>query len=351
MAHQRPRVLLLGDTRSVGHHGSSSVVKVILDELGRRGIDVVSSTELAGLASDPPALKTRSIDGVLINAEGALHGHSKHAVRFARVVEACEENGLPCFVINAVLDECDRDVTDKLRKVSGMFCRESRSKARADSLGIPAQLCPDLTFALHLPEGLDWVPGTKGLVTDSTLAETNRFLHSFAALHDFSYLPLRGAPQITSYSETKSVSRALKFAVRRRVGQFFRGRFQADRYGCAVATADQFLQKIASNTKLVISGRFHGVCLCLKVGVPFLAVRSNTYKVEGLLEDAGFADRLVAMDALADRDRSFELLNTAANWSEADEQNRCRYIKFAEDSIRACFDHIASTMKISASTR
>jgi polysaccharide pyruvyl transferase WcaK-like protein len=178
------------------------------------------------------------------------------------------------------------------------------------------------------------------------LAETNRFLHRFAALHDFSYLPLRGAPQITNYTDTKSVSRALKFAVRRRAGQFFRGNFQADRYGCAVATADQFLKTIASNTKLVISGRFHGVCLCLKVGVPFLAVRSNTYKIEGLLEDAGFADRLVSIDALADRDMSVQLLKAASDWSEADEQNRRQYIKFAEGSICACFDKIASTTRI-----
>jgi polysaccharide pyruvyl transferase WcaK-like protein len=231
-----------------------------------------------------------------------------------------------------------------------MFCRERRSKAEADSLGIPAQLCPDLTFALHLPDRLSWIPGAKGLVTDSTIAETNQTLHRFATLHALSYLPLRAAPHITSYTD-RSVSRALKFAFRNRIGQFFRGNFQADRYGCTVATVEKFLRQISANTKFVITGRFHGVCFCLKVGVPFLAVRSNTYKVEGLLEDAGFADRLVAKDALADRDRSFELLTAAANWSEADEQNRCRYIKFAEDSIRACFDHIASTMKISASTR
>ncbi|MBY0225361.1 MAG: polysaccharide pyruvyl transferase family protein [Hyphomicrobium sp.] len=343
MAHQRPRVLLLGDHRSVGHHGSSSVIKVILDELERRGIDGVSSPKVARLASDPSLLKARSINGVLINAEGALHGQSKHALGFARIVEACKENGLPCFLINAVLDGCDREVTDKLRKVSGMFCRENRSKAEADSLGIPAQVCPDLTFALHLPDGLSWIPGAKGLVTDSTLAETNQILHRFATMHALSYLPLRAAPHITSYTD-RSVSRALKFAVRRGVGQFFRGNFQADRYGCAVASVEQFLRQISSNTKFVITGRFHGVCFCLKVGVPFLAVRSNTYKVEGLLEDAGFTDRLVSIDALGDRDLSVKLLDTAANWSEADELNRCRYIKFAEVSIRACFDNIASTI-------
>ena len=350
MALKRPRVLLLGDHRSVGHHGSSTVVRVILNELGRRGIDVVSSSKLSKLASDPSSLKARSIDGVLINAEGALHGQSKHALGFARVVEACKENGLPCFLINAVLDGCDREVTDKLRKASGMFCRERRSKAEADSLGIPAQLCPDLTFALHLPDEVNWIPGAQGLVTDSTLAETNQTLHRFATLHDLSYLPLRAAPHITSYTD-KSVSRALKFAVRNKVGQLFRGNFQADRYGCTVASVEQFLRHISSNTKFVITGRFHGVCFCLKVGVPFLALRSNTYKIEGLLEDAGFADRLVAIDTLANPDRSVELLNAASNWSEADEQNRCRYIKFAEDSIRACFDNIASTMKVSAGAR
>ena len=342
---RHPRVLLLGDTRSVGHHGSSSVVKVILDALGRRGIDAVSSSELSRLASEPASLMARSIDGVLINAEGALHGKSKHALQFATVAEACRKAGLPCFVINAVLDECDREVTEKLCKVSGMFCREGRSKARANSLGIPAQLCPDLTFALELPDGLEWMPGDRVLVTNSTMAETNRALHSFATRKVFSYLPLRGAPQITRYADTKSVSRAVKFAVRSRVGRLFRGNFQADRFGCAVATPEQFLRKISNHTRLVISGRFHGVCLCLKVGVPFLAVRSNTYKIEGMLEDAGFIGRLVAIDALENGDSSLKQLDDAANWSEADEQNRRRYLEFAESSISACFDGIASMVK------
>jgi hypothetical protein len=38
---------------------------------------------------------------------------------------------------------------------------------------------------------------------------------------------------------------------------------------------------------VVVSGRFHAVCFALKIGRPFLAVTSNSHKVEALLHDAG----------------------------------------------------------------
>lgn len=40
-------------------------------------------------------------------------------------------------------------------------------------------------------------------------------------------------------------------------------------------------------SKLVISGRFHGLCLALKYGVPCISVESNTHKQKGMLIDIG----------------------------------------------------------------
>jgi hypothetical protein len=320
-------------------------MKVILEKLRSRGIDVISSTEIPGGKYDPASLRASAIRGILINAEGALHGRGKHAVSFSQVAETSKEAGLPCFIANAVLDSCDREVIEKLRHVTKLYCREARSKAQADSLGVPAELCPDLTLSMSIPRGLEWTAGRRIVVTDSTVPDVNRALHGFAVRNGYSFLPLRGAPQITSYGDTRSITRALKFAVRSRGGRLFRGNFEADRYGCAVATAEQFIHEIATDTQLIITGRFHGVCLCLKVGVPFLAVRSNTHKVEGLLEDAGMSDRLSSMDELKNGVAVAERLARSSTWTEADKIRRCHYLELADRSIAACFDTIAAAVK------
>lgn len=41
-----------------------------------------------------------------------------------------------------------------------------------------------------------------------------------------------------------------------------------------------------AGAELVVTGRFHGVCLAIPARRPFLALASNTHKVEGLLADA-----------------------------------------------------------------
>jgi hypothetical protein len=70
-----------------------------------------------------------------------------------------------------------------------------------------------------------------------------------------------------------------------------------------------------------------------------------------MLEDAGFTERLIAVDALANGDGMAELLKAAENWSDADEQNRRKYIEFEENSISACFDSIATSTKKAMSRR
>lgn len=44
---------------------------------------------------------------------------------------------------------------------------------------------------------------------------------------------------------------------------------------------------------LYITGRFHGVCLAMMLQVPFLAIPSNSHKIEGLLADCGCLELLI----------------------------------------------------------
>lgn len=45
-----------------------------------------------------------------------------------------------------------------------------------------------------------------------------------------------------------------------------------------------------SNAKMIISGRFHLICIVIINETPFIALPSNTHKTIGLPEDIGLSD-------------------------------------------------------------
>jgi hypothetical protein len=333
---RRPRILLLGDTRIVGHHGSSSVVRVILRELGLRGCDVTSS---GAAGFDYRVSELSAFDGVLMNAEGALHGRNPNAVRIARMAIETRRAGVPCYILNAVVDECHEDVVSGLRLATKVYCREHRSLERATAYGAPAIQCPDLTFALDTPDDLIWSPGERLIVTDSTLASSNRALHRFARRSHGQFLPLRSRPDVSIFSSRKALIRIAKFQLRHVVGRLFPGSFAADRFGSAVPSTDAFLRSLTAGVQMVVAGRFHAVCLCMKLGVPFVAVRSNTHKVEGMLEDAGLAHKFIDLEALAENVDLPRLLQ-ANDWTPEDNASCRAYVKDAQACIASCFDDI-----------
>jgi hypothetical protein len=49
-----------------------------------------------------------------------------------------------------------------------------------------------------------------------------------------------------------------------------------------------------SGSSLIVTGRFHMVCLAMLARTPFIAVGGNTHKIEGLLADAGLTNRYVS---------------------------------------------------------
>lgn len=335
---RRPRLLLIGDTRTIGHQGSALVVQVILREFERRGIDVISSR---ALGSTFDLEKLASFDGVILNGEGALHFHSPKALLISRVARRAREMGTPCFVLNGVVGECEDEVIKELPALTAVFCREHRSLDRARSYGASAKLCPDVTLAVDMPADLKWTPGEKIIVTDSTLSSANRILHAFARRTNTPFLPMRTRPQVPMFSSKKAFLRIMKYEVRHKIGSVVPGSFTADRFGCAVASPDAFLRAIADGTRFIVSGRFHGVCLAIRLGIPFLAMQTITHKVEGLLEDAQLSHKLVDMDTVKSTTR-LDSLFAAGAWSEADDTHRRDYIAGAQKAIAACFDDVVA---------
>lgn len=332
------KVLLVNDTRMVGHHGSSAVVDVIVQQFARRGITVHSHLQ-HGI--DLETIGDHGCGAVVINGEGAMHGGQKNSHLFSRIGQQMSERQIPVFLINTVFDERTPEIVARMRHFTGVYCRETPSVERllAES-GVQGRLCPDLTFALELPGGLAWRPGDIIVVLDTTVASKNRKLHRFCLENNLRFQPVRTSPRLIDITSAKNLVRIARFNATRFIGKLLPQIYAFNRYSNAITDSHAFLRRLADGTRVVVAARFHGVCFCMKIGVPFLAVASNTAKIEGMLADAGLADRLLD---IADLD--IDVIMRRSEWSPAHEERRVRYLADAQTRIAGMFDDIARTVR------
>jgi uncharacterized PurR-regulated membrane protein YhhQ (DUF165 family) len=95
-----------------------------------------------------------------------------------------------------------------------------------------------------------------------------------------------------------------------------------------------------ASARSVIAGRFHAMIFCLVAGTPFLAVSSNTTKIEAVLEDVfGSSSRMFPVAQLASMSR----LSIPA-FTGREEEQRLRYLVTARTGIAQMFDDIAAAI-------
>jgi hypothetical protein len=331
------RILLINDTRLVGHHGSSAVVDVILQQFAARGIEVVSHLQQR---IDLGGIDRYGFKAVVINGEGAMHRGQKSSHFFSRLAQDMSSRGMPIFLINTVYDETTPEIVERMHYFTGVYCRETPSVRRLAAQGVGAELCPDLTYALEMPEGLAWCPGPRIVVLDTTVAGTNRTLHAFCRDNGLLFQPIRCSPRLLSIALPKNLLRIVRFNTTKLAGRLLPGVYNFARYANGVTDRREFLRRLADGTLVVVAARFHGVCLCMKAGVPFLAISSNTPKIEGMLADAGLSHRMLDIP-----DLDVGRIEARAVWTAADEAKRVAYVEAAKVSIARMFDGIARKLQ------
>ncbi len=316
-------ILLLNDTRRGGHHGSTTVARTILDEFVRRGLVVHSHL---ATTIDVDRLIENGVTAVVINGEGTMHSGQKGAHWFAKVARTARSQGVPAFLINATFAESTPEIIDGVRQFAGIYVRETMSRDQLRDLGIASQVCPDLTFALK--NAPSWSAGSRVIVTDTTVAGMNPRLHAFARANHLQFLTLRTNPEF-------EIMRMIKFATHRNLGKLFPANYMMNRYSSAITGLGPFLQCLTQGVRVVVAARFHAVCFCLRTGVPFVALPSNTHKIEAMLADAGLGERML-------RDLSLEAIEAQTPWTAEHEARRKAYVENAEKSIVAMFDTLSS---------
>jgi polysaccharide pyruvyl transferase WcaK-like protein len=324
------KVLLINDTRMVGHHGSSAVVDVIIQQFARRDIIVYSHLQNLG---------DHGCHAVVINGEGAMHGAQKNSHVFSRIGQEMSQRGIPVFLINTVFDEHTPEIVARMRHFTHVYCRETPSAERLAASGARVGVCPDLTYALELGT-VGWRPGDAIVVLDTTVATTNRKLHQFCRENDLRFQPIRTSPRLVRATDPRNLIRIARFNAKKYVGKLAPGSYALNRYSNAVGSTQTFVRLLAEGTRVVIAARFHGVCFCMKVGVPFLAVSSNTPKIEGMLADAGLGDRMLDM-----ADLDLKVIESRSLWTTTHEERRQHYVADAKERISKMFDDIAQTIR------
>jgi hypothetical protein len=178
---------------------------------------------------------------IIVNGEGTLHHKSSGSLAIREEIKA-SPTGSTVAVINSVWQH----MPWAIQGVALSAARESLSadEMMRDRMGNEVWTVPDITL------GHQYRPPHRGgsgtLIIDSVNTEVSKWLQKLALEMGGKYLRM-----------------------------------------CEwQGTAKEFIDMLSMHDR-VISGRFHGVTMCMLAGTPFLAAPSNTWKTQGMLMDFG----------------------------------------------------------------
>lgn len=296
-----PRVVVLGDTRDLHHHGCEAVLSQLLGGLAESGIP--ADLVIAGMDWKSHADACLRADLVVINGEGSLHDDSSAVKNVLELASRRWKLGRRTALVNSSWFDNDSESTRGLAAFDLVAMRDPRSRREVLEMGIPTMEAPDLAVR----EGMarrpsePWQEGVGPvMVSDSTRPEKTRVLRDLAGKRGWTYLPVL-YPPVEPRPGAKSRKIWKKCRIARMMGPLA-GWLMSPRYYAHLIGApdlESYCRKLVESGG-VVTGRFHTACLCVALGVPVVVVSSNTPKIEALLTDAGLdlTKRVMTMDGL-----------------------------------------------------
>ena len=265
------KAVILNDTSNVPHVGCILGMDNIRRECRRAGIEIVASFpfDVSDLPERMQGLEDR-FETILINGEGTMHHDRPKAIKLAEVVKIKRQLGKKIVLFNTVWFG-NRLLNRMLPFVDKIYCRESLSQKEIVRGGGCAKVVPDMVFSTPVPPRLKGNSKTvKSLMMDSCLSKTTKRLAWIAIWKKCQFLALypRSVKQLA-----KSVSISLGF---RLLGI----------HPTHLSDPKAVMNQIATS-RIIFSGRFHGICLALLLEKPVIAFSSNTPKIEGIYHDIG----------------------------------------------------------------
>jgi len=323
-AARRRTAILLNDCSRPFHLGTVLVAQNLQHGLAAVGIDLIRSYPRGYRRWDAEFDRTlEDVDVVIINGEGTCHHDAPDALRCFEGARRASEHHKPVVLLNTVWQD-NSVLNGALGWLDRVFVRESASAAEVLRSGGTAAVVPDLSLAAPIeagPEAKHDLP----FVTDSVDYETSLRLGELAVSRRWPFRPLR---RWTRGIMVRHPHRALAIALG------CRGRLRR--------LVPGHLPEIGRSLA-VITGRFHGICLALLSGRPFIGVTSNTHKNGAIAADIGLEEFVLDERSLTP-DRVDELLDRVRDRGCQEEIRRklAAYLVQARAAQQAMFDEIRS---------
>ena len=299
------QALLFNDTSYEDHHGCQLVIRQIHRLATEAGISIVQTSPIGhDWEADAYLLDSlNKVDLCIVNGEGTMHDVAPAAMKLVALARYCKLLGVPCVLINSVWQR-NPQLIEHARDFQAIFVRDGLSQAELLAYGIEARLVPDLTLTYQPAVGEFSRHGF--IVNGSVIRPVQQQMWTLLAepaASSAQYLSIRTIPPLRIggghgrffFSSLKANIKMWRHWLSSR---FTRPAAAVSSKGlsrlrwryCELST-DGFLRRL-SRAQGVVTGRFHMVTLCMVCRTPFMALPSNTHKIEALLAEAGMPERL-----------------------------------------------------------
>lgn len=333
------KAVVLNDTTLDNHHGCTLVMRVMAENLRKVGLEIIDRGFVGQDWQKNERLKKSisNADIVIVNGEGTIHHNRLAGLSLLKVAKFCKESRVSCVLINSTYQDNDISYKKYLEHFSLITVRESYSKNELDKIGIESSVVADLSFYTEV-EGKSRTSQIG--VTDSVIRGTTEALYLMANTNSrYVYCPiifedptlaktfacLKGMKNLISKKLLLDPALLLKL-----ITSYLQQRryFEQDDY--------QYIENI-SRFRMLVSARYHALCFATICLTPFVALASNSHKIEGMLHDIGVDNkRILSVESLTPESVEENSIFTSQELS-----NIKTYCFQAKKNIEEMFEKIA----------
>ncbi len=337
-------VLLVNDTSNNHHHGCEIVMKNLENLLNKNNLKITKRVKngINWLNEISILNNLKNIDIVIVNGEGSIHHNQKIGLDMIKIAEYAKKYNKPAVLINCTYEGNSFDYRKYLNFFDIISVRENFSYEELKKINISSLIVPDLIFYFDLFKDSFYKKSNKIIVSDSNILEvTNKLFHFYKKNKNYLYIPmLRNG--IKLIHKDYFLLKKIKYYFIKSIFKFFKfepNNNDRNRY-YGVGSAYKYFEILKQNNFLV-SGRFHSTCFAIITKTPFLAIKSNTFKIESLIEDIQLnKERLIDLNYFSNNIIDDKSNFIKYKFSVQELQNIDKYVLSAKDKIENLFKNI-----------
>ncbi|MFL2922509.1 MAG: polysaccharide pyruvyl transferase family protein [Limisphaerales bacterium] len=329
LSQHKTKFIILNDTRPIEgfiHFGCNVVVETIISRLEN------SDMQLFGIANTFEECQNleknqgfEEVSLIVLNGEGSLHHDNSRCLGLLQFCQAMKDSGRHCVLLNSSWFDNSSSYASYLSAFDLISVRESQSLEQISKHRSDAVLVPDFSIAsAHnvaiKSDKLSNKDNSRQLcIFDNVIPEVGFELFDFARSNEAPFF-IMGPLNYAYLSEQNS-----KDAEHPWKPKVFESLNDLIPFGYS------------------ISGRFHGLTVCLAALRPTLALPSNTPKIESFLSDAGIKEIALLPSewlGLNGADKLNIVQEKFSSWDELRTKSLLEYIEFALDATNKLFEHL-----------